>query len=190
MTKLNYQELSSQLEDWAGISSCSEIHGLISGLASVGLGRDYAQLESIIMRHVDESTRTEAAQKGLHNMHKTVMDQLETTEFAFETLIPEDDEELYVRVEALGQWCQGFLVGFGTGVKSDELNFSVEAQEALRDLVEISNVTQDQDDETEDQEVALTELEEYVRTAVMLLYSEFVLGKDASKNSSDSDILH
>ena len=190
MSKLSYEALSEQLEDWAGISSCSEIHGLISGLASVGLGQDYARLEAIVMRHVDEADCSERARQSLRRMQETVLEQLEASDFAFETLIPSDDEELYARVSALAQWCQGFLVGFGTGVKTKDSQFSTEAQEVLRDLVEISNVSHEGDEGSEEDEIALVELEEYVRTAVMMLYSEFVLASRQASDTPDTDTLH
>jgi uncharacterized protein YgfB (UPF0149 family) len=96
-----------------------------------------------------------------------------------------------VRVQALAEWCQGFLVGFGTGVKANELEFSDEAQEVLRDLVEISKVDPDREETPEEEdEVALNELEEYVRTAVMMLYSEFVLKRASAKSQNQAETLH
>jgi len=69
-------------------------------------------------------------------------------------------------------------------VKAEEKNFSQEAQEVLRDLIEISNVAEDLEQEGgEEDEVALTELEEYVRTAAMMLYSEF--GLERSRSAED-----
>jgi uncharacterized protein YgfB (UPF0149 family) len=191
MKKLNYEELSIQLEDWAGISSSSEIHGLVSGLASVGHAADFGLVETVVKRHIDESECPSQAQQGLQAMQETVLEQLDDTNFAFETLIPNDDEELFVRVQALAEWCQGFLVGFGTGVKANELEFSDEAQEVLRDLVEISKVDPDREETPEEEdEVALNELEEYVRTAVMMLYSEFVLKRASAKSQNQAETLH
>ena len=192
MKTLNYDEISSQLADWASICSSSEIHGLVSGLASVGLASDYAMVEKIILRHVDENSCSGFVEQAVEAIHGAVLEQLDDVEFSFETLIPDDDEELHSRVEALSEWCQGFLVGFGTGVKTDEGRFSQEAQELLRDLVEISQVGQERSEEpSEEDEVALTELEEYVRTAVMMLYSEFVLSKEVQDKTEPSpETLH
>ena len=105
--------------------------------------------------------------------------------------LPDDDEELFVRVQALAEWSQGFLVGFGTGVKANELEFSEEAQELLRDLVEISKLGPDRDQVPEEEdEVALNELEEYVRTAVMMLYSEFALKTASARSQNQPETLH
>lgn len=178
MKKLQYDELSSQLADWAGVCSCSEIHGLISGLASVGLAADYQLVETVLLRHLEEQSCSALAADALKEIQESILEQLDDNAFSFEALIPDDGEELYLRVQALSEWCQGFLVGFGTGVKAEQKNFSQETQEVLRDLVEISSVDADRNHVPEEEdEVALTELEEYVRTAVMMLYSEFVLNE-------------
>jgi uncharacterized protein YgfB (UPF0149 family) len=194
MQTLSYDQISSQLEEWASTISCSEIHGLISGLGSVALVGNYTQVEKIVLRHLDESECSEQAQDALRTMQEAVLEQFEDIDFAFEVLLPDDDEELQLRIHALAQWCQGFLVGFGTGVKASEMNFSPEAQEVLRDLIEISNVAEElEQDGAEEDEVAFTELTEYVRTAAMMLYSEFGLEKQTSSTNdslNDGETFH
>lgn len=195
MQKLDYDQLSSQLENWAGITSSSEIHGLISGLGSVALVEHYQQVETIVMRHLEEENCPAHAKEALQEMQEAVFEQYSEGDFAFEILLPDDDEELTSRIRALAQWCQGFLVGFGTGVKSAEMNFSQEAQEVLRDLIEISNVAEELEQEgAEEDEVALTELEEYVRAAALMLHSEFgVNRKNATEDANidtSSDTFH
>ena len=186
MQKLDFEDISNQLEVWAGISSSSEIHGLVAGLASVGLAGNYARVESIICRHLDEGECPQQAQAALEEIQQSVLQQFESAEFSFKLLLPDDSEDLHLRVNALSAWCQGFLVGFGTGVKSSDVSFSEEAQEALRDMVEISKVEQSLADEVdEEDEVAFAELEEYIRTAAMMLYTEFGVEQASSDDASD-----
>ena len=183
MQKLNFDDISSQLEEWAGISSGSEIHGLIAGLGSVALAGDFKLVKEIVMRHLEEEEGcSENAEYAIQAMQEAVIEQYEDSDFAFDVLLPDDDEEIHSRIRALSHWVQGFLVGFGTGVKAEEGSFSAEAQEVLRDSAEISNVAEEleQDGEEED-EVALTELEEYVRAAAMMLYAEFGLERSDSE---------
>jgi uncharacterized protein len=191
MHKLDFEDISNQLEIWAGISSSSEIHGLVSGLASVGLAANYQRVESMVCRHLDESECPEQAKAALQEIQKAVLEQLESAEFAFKVLLPDDSEDLHLRVNALSAWCQGFLVGFGTGVKTTDVSFSEEAQEVLRDLVEISNVEQSlAADVEEEDEVAFAELEEYIRTAAMMLYTEFGVDRAADEDGSEQQIYH
>jgi uncharacterized protein YgfB (UPF0149 family) len=189
MQKLDYDDISSQLEEWAGISSSSEIHGLISGLGSVALAGDLKLVKEIVMRHLEEEEAcSDSADYAIQIMQEAVIEQYKDIDFAFDVLLPDDEEEIHSRIRALSQWVQGFLVGFGTGVKAEEGSFSTEAQEVLRDLVEISNVAEDlaHDGEEED-EVALTEIEEYVRAGAMILYTEFGLAKaDSGEKAAES----
>ena len=41
--------------------------------------------------------------------------QFDSEQFDFHLLLPHDDANLAVRVEALGHWCQGFLTGLAAG---------------------------------------------------------------------------
>jgi uncharacterized protein YgfB (UPF0149 family) len=84
-------------------------------------------------------------------------------------LLPGDETALAERAVALGQWCQGFLAGFGQNAGGLEL--SVEAKEVLQDLVAISQV-QDALEESEDGESDYMEVMEYLRVAPLLLFTE------------------
>ena len=70
---------------------------------------------------------------------------------------------------ALGEWCQGFLHGFG--VNAGGLELSTDAKEVLQDLAAISQV-QDALEESEDGEGDYMEVMEYLRVAPLLLFTE------------------
>jgi len=84
-------------------------------------------------------------------------------------LLPTDDAPLTERAAALGQWCQGFLHGFG--VNASGLELSTDAKEVLQDLAAISQV-QDALEESEDGEGDYMEVMEYLRVAPLLLFTE------------------
>ena len=45
---------------------------------------------------------------------------MNNSDVEFELMLPDDDESLEARVEALGTWCQGFVYGLAAGgVKQD-----------------------------------------------------------------------
>lgn len=192
---LDFDELASQLEDFASYCSASEIHGLISGLASVGCANDLERVKNIVSKHVEAETLGQRADEAISSMCLVSNAQLNDTDFTFSLLLPDDDEELQSRISALSQWTQGYLIGFGTGVKKTDHEFSEDVQEILRDLVNISNVDdeldEDNPDDIEEREVAYTELQEYIRTSVMVIYSDFVsagsVGTSGKKKPSNVD---
>ena len=94
---------------------------------------------------------------GLQEM---VKDELTSDDMTVVLLLPTDDAPLPERAAALGEWCRGFLSGFGLARR--EYAMSEEASEVLRDLAAISQV-QDALEESEDGE---TDYMEQKRSAV------------------------
>jgi len=89
---------------------------------------------------------------------------------AFQPLLPSDEAPIADRTAALGEWCQGFLYGIGTGAVPDPASLKGDAAEVLRDMTEITHVDVDPADGEESNEAAYAELVEFVRVGVQLLY--------------------
>ena len=86
----------------------------------------------------------------------------------FEMLLPDDYEALTERTRALADWCSGFVAGLGLGgLQADNL-LEGEVGEATQDLIEITRMDDDVE-ENESNEMAYTEIMEYVRVAVMTI---------------------
>jgi uncharacterized protein YgfB (UPF0149 family) len=96
----------------------------------------------------------------------------------FKLLLPDDDDSLPERVEAISAWCQGFIYGLAAGGIQQGSELPEDTEELLKDMVEISRAGHDVDDGGDDaanedeDEVALMEIEEYVRMGVLLIYEE------------------
>ncbi len=92
---------------------------------------------------------------------------------SFAPLLPTDDAPIGDRTLALGEWCQGFLYGLGSGVAVPEASgLPGDAAEVLRDMTEITHVDVDPEDDLESNESAYAELVEFVRVGVQLLYDQ------------------
>ena len=102
-------------------------------------------------------------------------------EFGFMPLLPEEEEPLSERVEALSLWAQSFLTGMA--IIQPKLNqASAEVREVIKDLAEIAQVEFDVADD-EESEAAYTELLEFVRIAAIMCYAEF--GPELPHGESD-----
>jgi len=78
---------------------------------------------------------------------------------------------------ALIQWCQGFLFGMGRVQTTSE--WPGEIDEILKDIIEFTKLDPDIDeDDAEQAENDLTEIQEYLRAAVMLIRSELNPAQD------------
>lgn len=108
----------------------------------------------------------------LKSLYSATLRDLKSEEIAFTPILPDDEHySLSDRVAGLGQWVRGYLVGIGlSGVQDDSLDDDI--KEALRDLVSISQIDHEVDDEDEDGEKSLFDLTEYVRVLVLTIYGQ------------------
>ncbi|MDH5377903.1 MAG: UPF0149 family protein, partial [Gammaproteobacteria bacterium] len=83
-----------------------------------------------------------------------------------------DEEHLSDRVIDLSDWCQGFLYGLGVSGEEDYEQFPNSTQEVIQDIVDICNAAYESNESMEENESAYTEVVEYIRVGVLLIYSE------------------
>ena len=134
----------------------------------------------VLGEHEETSKLLQATGKKLLQIHQMSVEQMNGNDIEFEMMLPDDDEPLESRVEALGIWCQGFVYGLAAGGISDETKLPGDTQEILMDFVEISragyNIGDDDvievSETTEEDELAFVEVVEYVRTGVLLINEE------------------
>ena len=101
-------------------------------------------------------------------------------------LLPEDDELIEERADALGAWCESFLAGLGlSGELSKERKLSEDVRQALEDLSEIARIEADGDDES--LEKAFADVSEHVRLASLLIANEL---RGDQNDASNKPIVH
>ena len=101
--------------------------------------------------------------------------QLTERQSGFEPLLPSEDDCTAVRATALAHWCEGFLHGLVAAHNGDELKTRLAAEplaDIIRDMLQITRASADEDDNTESDDSAYTELVEYVRVAAQLASEE------------------
>lgn len=153
----------------AGYSvSPAELHGLLLGRSCAGAGFEVdawlVDAAELLGGEAQDSVR-----QALIGLQEMVRGELTGEDIAVVLLLPDDEAPLAARAVALGQWCQGFLGGFGLTARDGAL--SGEAMEVLQDLSAIAQV-QSALEESEDGESDYMEVMEYLRVAPLLLFSE------------------
>jgi len=148
--------------------SPAELHGLLLGRSCAGAGFD---AESWIADACEllGGEPADNVRQALIGLQEMVKGELAGDDVTLVLLLPGDDAPLADRARALGQWCQGFLDGFGMVLGSTAL--SAEAMEVLQDLSAIAQV-QSALEESEDGESDYMEVMEYLRVAPLLLFAE------------------
>jgi hypothetical protein len=153
--------------------SVAECHGLLAGWLCAGHGLTREQwLGYVAPDMAAGDVLAQEAGDTLEGLRQAVVAQLNDPVLDFQPLLPEDDLPLAERVEALGEWCQGFLLGMSLGGLKDIAKLPGDSGEALRDLVQLSRAGSYDVGEDEEDEEAYSELLEFVRTAVLLVNEE------------------
>lgn len=171
-----FSGLADQLGQAGVAHGPSELQGLVCGVLSGGVTPGDAELQGLLAAHAGlESGWPAPLAAPFLALRDRARASLEGEALELDLLLPDDQEELGLRVAALGQWCEGFLVGFGTaaaGLKDSD--FSPGLQEALSDLSAISQVATP-DDDGDDEEGMFEQVAEHARMAAIMVFTELAL---------------
>lgn len=151
--------------------SPSELHGLMTGQLSAGARFDADTLIKVLceLMSVDQMVDEKSALIFV-SLYQITLAQLLDEDLGFQLLLPDDDQEISQRVDALSSWCSGFLAGFGMYLA--EQSMSEALREGLQDFAEIAQVSTDPDELDDEDESGLLELQEYVRMAALYIFAE------------------
>jgi yecA family protein len=160
----------------------TESHGALCGMLCAQGATEASQwMLSVLGEHEETSKGLQEVGKKLLEIHKITVEQMNDTDADFELMLPDDDEPLEMRVEALGMWCQGFVYGLAVGGIKEDTVLPEDSKELIQDILEISRagyvadneaeLATDEEDSEED-EVAFMEVCEYVRMGILLIYEE------------------
>ncbi|MDF2690438.1 MAG: putative conserved exported protein precursor [Gammaproteobacteria bacterium] len=189
----SFEAAAQALELLQALGTPAETHGLLCALFSSGaIVRQEAWLSSLITTHFEsDDSKAKAAQQVLANLYLATEQGFHSEQFEIKLLLPGDEVDLESRVEALAEWCQGFISGLNLIGVPVENHPDPEVAEALQDLMEISCVSyveeQGEDDEAEKN---YAELVEHTRLAVVLVYGELRSAETQKAGAQSSKTLH
>jgi yecA family protein len=172
MTNLPLAErVDAALARLGSTQSVAELHGALTGLFCARGRVDKEEWMKAVAREADLGLQQEE-RDVLGLLHAETERQLNDPLLEFQPVLPAEGEVLQERVAALGEWCQGFLLGLTEGGVKDPEGLPGDAAEVVRDLVNISRAGSYELGDSEEDEEAYAELLEYVRAGVLLLNEE------------------
>lgn len=140
------------------ISSPSELHGLLTGIVCVteAPSRDeWLQiLSTLSIPELDQEKLIMLADEAEDVFHALSDDELD-----YLPMLPDDEHTLSERVQALADWCEGVVLGFGLAsghIRPDE-------QEWIEHLQDVAAVEFEDSDNDDEGEASYQELYEFVR---------------------------
>jgi uncharacterized protein YgfB (UPF0149 family) len=156
----------------------SDLHGSLTGYVcaggSAGARGWLAALE------LETETNADLPHAAFARLYEDCVAWFDDPELRFEPLLPETDSALDARVDALVEWCRGFLGGLGLAGISSRPVLSADAAEILQDFGTIAGSRFEYADAEED-ENALAEVIEFIRVGVLLLHAELATAGRAGK---------
>jgi hypothetical protein len=183
-----FQDLDETLRRAGAACDAAESHGMLCGALCAGLDNDAAWIAHILDEASGSAEAQQACRRSLSALRDSTHALLANASLEFAPVLPDDEAGLGDRTDALGEWCQGFLFGMGLAggrLKPDEL--SEETNEVLKDLGQIAQAGFEGEEDNEEDETAYTEVVEYVRVGVQLLYEEL---QAPAEIAPPSDMLH
>ncbi|PVY76512.1 hypothetical protein C8D92_105266 [Tamilnaduibacter salinus] len=174
---------ANDFETWANhyaahraFSHPSELHGGLCGRLAAGARLDADEWLDVASEQIGVAPEAIQSASDLKQFLSDVYDQtlsgLQAHDMTFQPVLPDDDHALDQRLQALSAWVRGFLEGMAVCASQELGEASGEIREIVEDMVAISQVA-DGEDDSEEGELQLLELIEYVRVGAMTIFIEF-----------------
>jgi len=184
-TTLDFATVQAVLTSESVKMHAAEVHGVMTGLVSAGYifeDSDYIVVINDMLNNGDNfPSSVKLTLKAMYNeLWASILDD----SYSFQILLPDDDDTIIERANALGHWVQGFNLGFGLQQKNKS-QLSEDVQEVLTDFGDIANLS-DEMEEDEDTEQAYYEIAEYVRISALLCFTE--LGVPPETNNEETTL--
>lgn len=196
MFSIKFSDAAAALAGANAVVPVAEAHGCLSGALCASRDYSLASWQDELLEDVqgestqgdsipgdstlgDSAAPTEAVtdvKKCLQALYDDTTRALRGAEMEFAPFLPDDDLPLARRAEALAQWCQGFLYGFGAAggnrPHGRATSLPPDVEEVLRDLGQIARASAGDQDPTEEDESDYAEIVEYIRASVQLVHDE------------------
>ncbi len=169
MQNSSYHDIEDVVNNNGASVSAAEAHGILSGMLCVN--NDIAAEDWLT--HVFGESRDDLSideEESMLGLFAETCQLIQAVDFSFELFLPEEDALLDERAHALSGWCQGFL--YGIGYANSENSWPGDCEEILHDLADISRL--DENASGEEDELAYTEISEFVRISVQLIRGDLL----------------
>jgi uncharacterized protein len=170
-----YQQLADQLVSQGVLVSPAETHGVVLGMMSVKpqeLQADEVLATIIQLNEEEETSDQESFLQFLAAMVEQAREMLFSQGFDVQLLLPQDGNSLRDQTLALSRWCRGYIFGLVAAGLRDFKQLPKDAAEIIQDVLQISEINTDLDEQGDEEEKAFFEIEQFVRVGVQLVFEE------------------
>lgn len=173
---ISHDTLNDALRRCGATWDAAQCHGLLSSrLAIVGAEAGVEWFQQVL----DGADTSDASRADCERLLGTLFNvthrQLSERLSEFAPLLPDDSDSTSIRAVALGHWCEGYLHGLVSAELGDALKQRLAEDplaDIIKDMLQITRASADDDGDEDDSEIAYVELVEYLRVAAQLAYEE------------------
>jgi len=188
---ISHDDLDAALKRCGATWDAGQAHGLLcSRLAVLGTDAGIGWLDQVLEGSDPDNALRSECEGMLDALYSFTHRQLAGRQSEFEPLLPHDSDSTIIRADAIARWCEGFLHGLVSGSPDDKLKELLAGDplsDIIKDMLQITRATVDQETDDETNESAYSELVEYLRVAVQLTYEELAEFRSAP---AASEVLH
>lgn len=168
-----YREVNESLQR-AGFRQCpAELHGFALGMAVTGLPEPLTIWRQEVYAEFDsDDVLANECRALLDRVFAAAVADAADDQASLSLFLPQDIVVDAQRLAAVRDWCQGFLFGFGLGGDTAGASLSPQTRELLNDFAEFTRLDTDDVENSEENQSALIEVEEYLREGVLLIRDE------------------
>ncbi|HEX7046001.1 MAG TPA: YecA family protein [Gammaproteobacteria bacterium] len=173
MTLPTFDQTEDALRRANVLVDASECHGTLCALISAGKAGLKQQWLAQTLEDTDPAASAVIeCRRLLDSLWNETHESLVGQSFDFEPLLPESNIAIGDRVEALTQWCDGFMYGLGLAEIESFEKLPQDVAEVLRDFADIGRGNLALSENAEEDELAFMELSEYLRVGTQLVHDE------------------
>lgn len=181
---MNYLDITEFCQKFLPDLSGAELGGMLHGLVGHGFvpeaGRWPQQMSDFL---TNGELFGQEAQDELEQIIAFTQKDYQPESYSIELLIPEDEAPIDQRAQALGEWCQGYLTGYGLIKQEKELDD--DAKEAIRDISEIAKIDFSiEDGSSEELESAFVTISEHVKMSAQIIFQSNKIVPVAPQNKN------
>lgn len=159
------------VRQWPELESPAFLHGMLTGELC---GADTLAVGDFIkglLQEIGAESVRETALQTLYVLYDETLKGLTSSDFSLELCLPEDEKPLLERARAVGQWCEGFLYGFGL-THPGRAKLGDEVKEYLLTLQDVADIDSEALKGVEDEQLnaQLEEVIEFIRIGAIAVY--------------------
>jgi len=183
----SFDQVNVALQQANATADAAEVQGTLCGFFCTTGKRDInTWLTYVLGDHDPRDVNIQTTQQILMDLHDRTVKEIIDNDYNLSLLLPNDEELLDHRIERLTHWCQGFLFGMNMAGTSDLTKLPTDARDICEDILEISKAGYDLNEDDETNEQAYSDIVEYLRIGVFIVYDEL----SATTNADDNNLLH